>query len=198
MYRSESLPQPIKIVLYTHPFCRTSWNMQKHWRRFADTFASYMTYQFCISKETPASATEEEPVTSPHAACLAVKAAGLQSPLAADLYLERLREAAFVEDRDVSKMNVLVELARDVNKAHRGFFDFQRFGSDFDAKPARLALQADLQRIYCNRIEKFPTITMTTAGTGLKMTGLSTYQQLAQNIHRLMDMSQRVKAAVAK
>jgi predicted DsbA family dithiol-disulfide isomerase len=190
MRPSHSLQQTIKLVYYTHPICHTGWAMQENWQRFLATYNHHMSIQFCIAREAADPGKDPDRLLSSYAACLAVKAASMQSPMAADLYLQRLREAAIDEQRDISQMGVLVDLARDVNKLHRSNFDYQRFGSDLDARTTRQALQTDLQKIYCNRIDTFPTLTLTWGGKGIKMVGFCTYQQLSGAMQKLLRMSQ--------
>ncbi|MCF2494744.1 DsbA family protein [Dyadobacter chenhuakuii] len=186
MYVTNSFSQPIKIVYYTYPLCQISWGMQESWRRLVKTYGDRISFQFCLARENDKSSDVE---LSSYSACLAVKAAGLQSPTAADLFLNKLREAAMEEKRDISRVDVLVEVAREVNKQHRGLLDLHRFGKDFDAKATRQALHADLEKIHRNRIDSFPTITMTLAGKGLKLAGHCSYQRLTTALHKLLGAS---------
>jgi predicted DsbA family dithiol-disulfide isomerase len=159
--------------------------MQDSWQRFTSTFGDHISVQFCLNREQGESAKPLERSSS-FLMCLAVKAAALQSPVAADLYLRQLRQAAFVEKRDVSQVGALVDVAREVNKLHRAHFNFHRFGADFDTRGTREALQADLLKIIRNRIDTFPTVTFTTGGKGIKIAGASSYQQLASAVQKLL------------
>lgn len=188
MYAPNPFARTIKIVYYTHPLCRTSWKMQESWQRFVNTYNDYISFQFCLAKETADIGKGAESTSSSYLPCRAVKAASLQSAAAADFYLSELREAAMAEQRDISQPSVLFEVARHVNKQSRINFELHRFGTDFDAKVTRQALQADLQKIYRNRIDTFPTITMTSDGKGIKLVGLCSYQQLSMAMHKLLNM----------
>jgi putative protein-disulfide isomerase len=188
MYAPKPFSQTIKIVYYTSPLCRTGWAMRENWQRFVNNFEHYMSFQFCLAGETADSSQATEAGLSSYLACLAIKAAGMQSPVAADLYLTRLREAAIDEKRDISQVSVLVELARDVSKLHRANFDLHQFGHDFDTKATRQALQADFQKIHNNRIDTFPTLTLTLGGKGIKMTGYCSYQKLSQAMQKLLNL----------
>ncbi|MBZ9768261.1 DsbA family protein [Mesorhizobium sp. CA6] len=59
----------------------------------------------------------KDPPASSWPACVAVKAIGLQSPAAGDLYLRQVRRALMLEGRNVARDKVLVELARELAKA---------------------------------------------------------------------------------
>lgn len=187
MYPQDLYPQVVKVVYYTHPLCPVSWAMQAEWERFTEHFGKYISTQFCMAGNAPdTSETPENSVFPAYVTCLAVKAAGLQSPVAADLYLGRLRKAAMAEQLDVLQPNVLVGLAREISKYHRNQFDFHRFGKDFDTRAARQALHADLQKAHCNRIDRFPTLTFTVKGRGVKLAGYCTYAKLVAAVNKLL------------
>src|SRR5512143_835188 len=50
----------------------------------------------------------EDPPASSHPACIAVKAAELQSSEAAELYLRRLREAVMLDRRNIARREILL------------------------------------------------------------------------------------------
>nr|WP_295922074.1 DsbA family protein [uncultured Dyadobacter sp.] len=187
MYTQDPYSQVVKIVYYTHPLCPVSWAMQADWQRFVGTFGPYISTQFCMAGNASDPAQSPEKGAFPaYVTCLAVKAAGLQSSVAADLYLGRLRKAAMAEQRDILQPSVLAELAREISKYYRGEFDFHRFGKDFDTRATRQALHADVQKAYCNRIDRFPTLTLTVAGKGIKIAGQATYEKLVTAIRKLL------------
>ena len=73
----------------------------------------------------------DDPPTSSYPACLAVKAAELQSQGAGERYLRRVREAVMLEGRNVTKRDVLLMLAVDL--AHEDeAFDAERFVRDLN------------------------------------------------------------------
>lgn len=170
--------------------------MQADWQRFAETFAQYISTHFCMAGNVPGPGQSPEKGAFPaYLTCLAVKAAGLQSAVAADLYLGRLRKAAMAEQRDILQPNVLAEVAREISKNHRSLFDFHRFGKDFDTRATRQALHADIQKAHCNRIDRFPTLTLTVAGKGMKMAGQITYGKLVTVVQKLLTGADVLPAA---
>lgn len=118
-------------------------------------------------------------------ASLAVKAAALQSQRAADLYLGALRRAAMADLRDISKMDVLVEVAREVSKYHRNILDLHQFGKDFDSRASRQALHEDQHKIRLNGIHVVPTLTFTLDGKGIKVSGVNSYERLTGILAKL-------------
>ena len=106
----------------------------------------------------------EDPPASSFPACLAVKAAGLQSDAAADRLLRRLREAALTERRNVARRDVLLALAEEVAVAHPAVLDAGRLAADLDGEAARTAFRADLQEARYLGITRFPALTLRRAG----------------------------------
>ncbi|MCF0075743.1 DsbA family protein [Dyadobacter sp. CY261] len=119
----------------------------------------------------------------------------MQSHYAADLYLSALRSALFLDMRDITRSNMLIEIARQVNKSHRDHFEFQRFGKDFSSKGSRIALKADFEKARVNSIIHCPTITFTIGGRGIKLTGSRTYAQLLSALSKISENQGRSTAA---
>ena len=102
----------------------------------------------------------EKPPASSYPACLAVKAAGLQSDAAAEAVLRRLREALFLERRDVSDPAVLRALARSVADARPDLLDFSRFSTDLDGPEAEAAFRDDLREARYLGLTRTPALTL--------------------------------------
>lgn len=191
MFSKNQDRERIRIVYYTHPLCSESWQMQESWQRLLDEFGRQVSIHICIGDCPAALGSKPDaqrgpgPKSTRDIAGLAVKTASLQSQSAADLYLAALRKAAFADERDISKLDVLVDVAREVSKYHRHKFDLQRFGKDFDSRLSRQALFDDQQKIRLNNISTLPTLTFTVAGRGMKVTGFNSFEQLARIMGRL-------------
>ncbi len=99
-----------------------------------------------------------DPPASSWPSCLAVKAAGLQSASAADLYLRRLREALFVGGRNISREDVLIEVARDLGDSRPDLFDAERFRGDLGGAEAPAALEEDVREARFRGIGRFPCL----------------------------------------
>lgn len=191
MDRNSLISTNVKIIYYTHPLCPVSWSMQEDWQRFVTIFGHAIHFRFCMSGLAQGAPQETEPGPESSAklpaaaACQAVKAASLQSQWAADLYLDALRRTAMTTGQDISQMDVLVDIARDISRNHRKVFDLQRFGMDVNSRVTRRALQEDLMKIRINKLERFPTITFTVDGKGIKLTGHNSYEQLVATFRKL-------------
>ncbi|WP_353720258.1 DsbA family protein [Dyadobacter sp. 676] len=184
----------IKIVYYTHPLCPVSWRMQKDWQQFISVFGQFLSFRFCMSApalNVPDVSLDNNTKLPATNACQAVKAASLQSQWAADTFLDALRKAAMQDERDVSQMDVLVEIAREISRNHRQIFDLQRFGMDLNSRYTRRAIQDDLLKIRINKVDRFPTITFTVDGKGIKVTGYNSFDQLASIFRKLSAQSNK-------
>lgn len=177
----------VNIVYYTQPLCPVSWRMQQHWHEFTTKFSELINVRFCMATRDAAGRNPvpgHEP--SNIRACQAVKAVSLQSERAANLYLNALRKAALVDGKDISLTSVLVDLAREISRENHGLLDLQRFGTDFDSPATRRALQKDALKIRTNKIDNCPTITFTVNGSGFKVTGFHSFQQLAAMLKKAL------------
>ena len=106
----------------------------------------------------------EEPPASSWPSCLAVKAAGLQSPGAADLFLRRLREAVMIEGRNIAREGVLLEVAREVQESRPELFDSDRFGKALAGADVRAAFEDDLREGRYRGIARYPCLVMRRSG----------------------------------
>jgi len=104
-----------------------------------------------------------EDITDPHfstwPACIAVKAAQLQSEEIGEAYLRRLRRAALTERRIISHPEVYRELAREVPG-----LDLARFEGALQDGSAERAFQADLAECRRYGVTGFPTLLFAPAG----------------------------------
>lgn len=129
----------------------------------------------------------ENPPKSSYPACIAVKAAELQSAMAAEAYLRRVREAVMLHGKDISDWKVLQQVGEELGKEHQGLMDVNRLQQDMGSKTAREAFEADLQKVRLHGISRFPAITMKREGTdeGILIVGYRPYEALEEALHRV-------------
>lgn len=99
-----------------------------------------------------------DPPASSWPSCRAVKAAGLQSPAAADVYLRRIREAVMIGGLNIAREDVLVAVARRLAEDRPGLFDADRFVVDLAGREARAALEDDVRETRFHRVGRFPCL----------------------------------------
>jgi predicted DsbA family dithiol-disulfide isomerase len=140
----------------------------------------------------------EDPPASSYPACLAVKAAELQSADAADLYLRRLREAVMTQRCNIARREVLVELAEELAAAAPDRLDAERLGRDLDGQAARDALREDIKEARYRGIGRFPTLTLRNpGGAGIVLVGYRPYEALLSGLARVAPELASVRQARA-
>lgn len=114
----------------------------------------------------PADATiwVRDPPASSWPACLAVTAAGLQSAASADIVMRGLQEAVMLEGRNISRAEVVAEVAQAMAAARPDLLDPARLVRDMDGAEARAALKEDVREARFRGITRFP-------GLGLRRPG---------------------------
>lgn len=93
----------------------------------------------------------EDPLQSSYPPSIAFKAAQLQGNELADQFLRRIKEMIFVENKNISRLENLLQAAEDVS------LDVYRFESDYKNKAEQL-FQEDLQLAREWGVRGFPTI----------------------------------------
>ena len=79
----------------------------------------------------------EDPPASSYPACIAVRAAELQSLEAGDLYLRRVREALMAQGRNVARRQVLLAVAAELVRDRPEALSLTRFEHDLASAAAR-------------------------------------------------------------
>jgi len=100
----------------------------------------------------------KDPPASSYPACIAVKAAALQSAEAAEKYLYLIREACMLHGKNISKTTVLIDTANSLAANENFKFDAQRFEQDLSGKESVDAFRKDLQEVKYYGINRFPAL----------------------------------------
>ena len=131
----------------------------------------------------------ENPPASSYPACIAVKTAGLQGFEASEIYLQAVWKAVMVNSMDISKKDILLEIAYDAGIQKPQILDFQRFADEYDNDESRDAFRNDLRQVAYNKIGRFPTMTFTKGGKGIIMTGYRPYEALVDALKQIQTIS---------
>lgn len=122
-----------------------------------------------------------DPPASSYPACIAVKAAERQGAAAGEAYLRRLREAVMLEQRNIARRDVLIDLAETLAAQRLAdvTFDVARFQADMD-QPALLdAFRDDLKDARYRDIGRFPTLILRASnGQAIIIVGYRPYDAL--------------------
>jgi putative protein-disulfide isomerase len=129
----------------------------------------------------------KDPPTSSYPSSLAVKAASLHSPEAADIYLQTARKAVMLESRNISKQSVLLELAAEVSSHVEGF-SVAQFEQDLKSPVVQELFRKDVQKTAYHKIGRFPTLTFVESnGTGVIMTGYRSLDAMEKAVQGLFN-----------
>ena len=141
----------------------------------------------------------EAPPASSYPACLAVKAAELQSPVAAERLLRRLREAVMAERRNVARPEVILAVAGELAADQADRFDAERFRRDLAGRAALDALREDIKELRYLGIGRFPTLTLRRAdGPGIIIVGYRPYDALLAALARVAPDLQPARRAAGR
>ena len=128
-----------------------------------------------------------DPPSSSYPACIAVKTAQMQSPEAGKQLLFRLSEAVMENRKNISKTEVIAEVAEALGNDHPEIFDFARFKKEYNGDQSREAFRGDLQKVKLNKIGRFPTFTISNANDqGVIITGYRPYEALVEAIRQVV------------
>ncbi|UYQ95626.1 DsbA family protein [Chitinophaga horti] len=123
-----------------------------------------------------------DPPASSYPACVAVKAAGLQSGDAGERYLRAVQQAVMTGGKNIAKKEVLLSIA-----AQLPDFDTTRFANDLQGPEALAAFKADLAEVASSSITRFPSLVIGGATTARKLmlTGYRPMEALEASIKQL-------------
>lgn len=120
-----------------------------------------------------------DPPASSYPACIAVKTAALQSPVAEALLLSKLRQAVMTKALNIARPEVLQQLALELETEHPAIFNFKQYSDDSEHKRGHDLFRADLAQVALHKIGRFPTLTVTDqTGKGAIMVGYRNYNAL--------------------
>jgi len=119
----------------------------------------------------------KDPPSSSYPPCLAVKTAALQSPECEEIFLDAVREVLMHEGKNISRPQVLMEVARNIK--YDGF-DGEKFKHDWLQGKGKPLLKADLEKAKIHNVTRHPTLTFeNTSGKGFMIVGYRPYDALS-------------------
>lgn len=108
---------------------------------------------------------KDDPPDSTYPACVHAHAARLVAPEKERAFLRALREAAYLDGRNISSRKVAEEVARRVG------IDVALFGEHLDSGEAEQEFRDRLQRLEALRLGMYPTLLVTSAGKTARIEG---------------------------
>lgn len=100
----------------------------------------------------------EDPPASSYPACIAVKCATLQCNEAGEKYLRLLREAIMLYGKNISKQDVLNQVAEQLAVRNADIFNINNFYKDLENGNGIEAFRLDMNQVRLLNINRFPTL----------------------------------------
>ncbi|MBH0228800.1 ClpXP adapter SpxH family protein [Halobacillus yeomjeoni] len=207
------LKRPIEIYVFIDPLCPECWSLEPFLKKLTIEYGRFFTLRPIISGnlaslhqnkvKKPENLKEawdktgsrtgmccdgdvwlENPISSPLATSLAVKAAELQGKKAGMRFLRKVQEYVFLEKQNISDEGVLIECAQ------KSRLDVEEFKRDLHSEAARKALRCDLKLTHEMEVDTTPTIVLfneSEEDAGLKITGLYSYEVYVKVLKEMLE-----------
>ncbi|WP_427127275.1 ClpXP adapter SpxH family protein [Priestia megaterium] len=127
----------------------------------------------------------ENPIDTPYAASIAIKAAGLQGKKQGIRFLRRLQEVVFLEKQNVTEESVLIQCAKHVG------LDVNEFVKDLHSDYAAKAFQCDLKITSEMDVDEIPTLVFFNEKVeeeGIKVSGYYSYETYVHIIKEMLEI----------
>ncbi|MBY6050708.1 ClpXP adapter SpxH family protein [Cytobacillus firmus] len=209
-YGSEK--KPIEVYMFVDPLCPECWALEPTLKKLLIEYGRYFSIKHVLSGrlatlnmgkrqnyeniadlwEKTASRSGmscdgnlwfENPISSPHLASVAIKAAELQGRKAGIRFLRKLQEVLFLEKQNVSNFEVLKDCAKEVG------LDVVEFVSDIHSDSAAKAFQCDLKITSEMDVQEIPTLVFFNENIedeGIKVTGYYPYEIYEQILEEML------------
>ncbi|WLR53169.1 ClpXP adapter SpxH family protein [Bacillus tianshenii] len=212
--------KPIEIYVFIDPICPECWALEPILKKLYLTYGEYFTVRHVISSKLrrlnlakdhkPSNLAQvwektasrsgmscdgdlwfEDPIATPYAAAIAIKAAELQGKLAGVRFLRKLQETMFLEKQNVSKEGVLVKIADNAG------LDVDEFQKDLHSESAVKAFQCDIKISGEMEVDESPTIVFFNNQNideeGVKVTGQYDYDVYEQILKDMLQNNLKPK-----
>jgi predicted DsbA family dithiol-disulfide isomerase len=204
--------KPLEIYLFIDPLCPECWALEPIIKKLLIEYGHYFTLRHILSGklatlnltkkqkfENIAQIWErtasrygmscdgslwlENPISTPYAASIAIKAAELQGRRAGIRFLRKLQEVLFLEKQNICDPAVLIECAKSVQ------LDVDEFMKDLHSNSAAKAFQCDLKITSEMEVHEIPTLVFFNENIedeGIKISGYYPYEIYVELIHEML------------
>ncbi|HZG61468.1 MAG TPA: ClpXP adapter SpxH family protein [Anoxybacillus sp.] len=208
----QSEKKPLEIYLFIDPLCPECWALEPIIKKLFIEYGRYFTLRYVLSGklatlnitkkqkfETIAQTWErttsrsrmscdrslsfENPISTPYAASIAIKAAELQGRRAGIRFLRKLQEILFLEKQDISNPAILIECAKSVQ------LDVDEFIKDLYSNSAAKAFQCDLKITSEMDVHEIPSLVFFNENIeeeGIKISGCYPYEIYVELMHEML------------
>lgn len=204
--------KPIEIYVFIDPLCPECWAMEPVLKKLHIEYGHLFSIRHVISGKLASlnngknknfeniaqvwektasrsgmscdgSIWEDNPISSPFAASIAIKAAELQGKRLATRFLRKLQEFLFVNKQDISNIDVLTECARQVG------LDVTEFLDDIHSTSAARGFQCDLKITSEMEVSEIPSLVFFNQNIeeeGIKVSGAYPYSIYVNIIEEML------------
>ena len=116
------------------------------------------------------------PVDTSYLACMAVKSAALQSSVAEEAMLRKLREAVMIHKKNIGDVDVLLSVAKELEQ--QKILKKDKFLEDLFSDNVSKLFKQDLDRTKAGGITRFPTLLITYGQKTYQITGYRPFSEL--------------------
>ncbi|PLT30369.1 ClpXP adapter SpxH family protein [Peribacillus deserti] len=187
--------KPIEIYIFIDPLCADCWSLEPSLKKLQIEYGGYISFKRVLGARLAAlnkvknspfrekgclnGSTAEETqssdsaVSTPYNASIALKAAELQGRKAGTRFLRKLQEMLFLEQMNVSDLDILFECAKGAQ------LDTEEFINDFTSSSAAKAFQCDLKITNEMEVQELPTLVFFNQNIeeeGIKISGYYPYE----------------------
>ena len=165
----------------------------RDWNRFSDQMndisrPAQMGPVWMESKYKTGQPVEEflwikDPVGTTYPACMAVKAAEAQSSIAGEAMLRELREAVMMNQQNVEKDEVILEIAKRLAK--KKILDFSAFEGTWLSQESSDLFKKDLEETKLKGVTRFPTLLISNGERTIQITGYRPFNVLVDAFKNL-------------
>ncbi|MCR2820983.1 DsbA family protein [Lederbergia panacisoli] len=191
--------KPMEIYLFIDPFCSECWSLSPIINKLQIEYGDYFTLKYVLSgnlaiwnkkvgklseKKNDQQLKNPQNFCTPHLAAISIKAAELQGKRAGIRFIRRLQELLFVENADITDINVIQQCAKYVG------IDLEEFISDVYSYSSAKAFQCDLKISSEMEISEMPAMVFFNENIedeGLKITGLYSYDIYVQLLTEMLE-----------
>ncbi|WP_349772251.1 ClpXP adapter SpxH family protein [Lederbergia citrisecunda] len=193
--------KPMEIYLFVDPFCAECWSLSPIINKLQIEYGDYFTMKYVLcgnlaiwnqkggkldkkKNNQHLKKEDQQHCYTPHLAAISIKAAELQGKKAGIRFIRRLQELLFVENADITDINVIQRCAQHVG------LDLEEFIRDVYSQSSAKAFQCDLKISSEMEVNEMPAMVFFNENIedeGLKITGLYSYDIYVQLLTEMLE-----------
>lgn len=193
----ELSPKPIEMYVFLDPLCPECWSLEPYIRKLSIEYGRFFTHRSIVStlfhpvnskrqsNREQAVLQKDNDITCPWNVSIAMKAAEIQGKKSSKMFFRKLQEYVFIKNQDVSKEEILIEIAKEID------IDVDEFIEDLHGTSAKKAFQCDVKLTREMEITHTPTIVFFNHDSddcGIKIPGVYPYEVYELILQELLEM----------